>query len=133
MAGPVLHLSIPVRDLDEARAFYESALGCEVGRVREDWVDVWFFGLQLTLQARPAEVRDLDQHGIRHFGVAFDDRDAFTSAIDRLRAHQVTWLAEPTAHAAAELSGKVGAKIADPSGNVIELKYYDDPSALRAD
>lgn len=45
----------------------------------------------------------------------------------------MTWLAEPTAHAAAELSGKVGAKIADPSGNVIELKYYDDPSALRAD
>jgi hypothetical protein len=27
------------------------------------------------------------------------------------------------------LRGKTGAKIADPSGNVIELKSYDDPSA----
>jgi len=48
--------------------------------------------------------------------------------IERLRQHDVAWISEPTAHTAAELSGKVGAKVADPSGNIIEIKYYDDPS-----
>lgn len=35
----ILHLSIPVRDLAEARAFSAEVLGCPVGRVRDDWVD----------------------------------------------------------------------------------------------
>lgn len=129
----VLHLSIPVRDLDEARAYYESGLGCEVGRVRSDWLDVWFFGMQLTLQARPEEVRSASEQGVRHFGVALSDRDVFTALIERLRRHGVEWLDEPTAHTAAELSGKVGAKVADPSGNVIEIKWYEDPAALRGE
>lgn len=133
MAEGILHLSIPVRDLAEAREFYESALGCEVGRVRDDWIDVWFFGMQVTLQARPEEVRAAADQGVRHFGVALDDRDAFAALIDRLRRHGVRWLTEPTVHSAAALSGKVGAKIADPSGNVIEIKCYDDPGALRSD
>ncbi|MGN6693848.1 MAG: VOC family protein [Aquihabitans sp.] len=127
----VLHLSIPVRDLAEARAFYVDALGCEVGRVRDDWLDVWFFGLQLTLQHRPDEVVPAGEQGVRHFGVALDDADAFTGLLQRLRAHGVAWIAEPEVHAAAELSGKVGGKMADPSGNVIELKFYDDPTELR--
>jgi len=133
MAPGVLHLSIPVADLAVAREFYESALGCEVGRVRDDWLDVWFFGMQVTLQQRPDEVAAVDEQGVRHFGVALDDRQAFVDVIERLRRHDVTWLAEPTVHTAAELSGKVGAKVADPSGNVIELKFYDDPAALRSD
>lgn len=132
MADGILHLSIPVRDLAEARSFYEEALGCEVGRVREDWIDVWFFGLQLTLQHRPDEVTEVAEQGVRHFGVALDDADAFAALVQRLRQHEVAWLAEPKVHTAAELSGKVGGKLADPSGNVIELKYYDDPSELRA-
>ena len=133
MADGVLHLSIPVRDLAEARAFYEGALGCEVGRVRDDWLDVWFFGLQLTLQHRPDEVVGVDEQGVRHFGVALDDAEAFAALVDRLRRHEVAWLAEPAVHTAAELSGKVGGKLADPSSNMIELKYYDDPTELRPD
>lgn len=129
---PVLHLSIPVRDLDEARTFYESALGCKIGRVREDWLDVWFFGMQLTLQLRPDEVAPADRQGVRHFGVALDDADAYVALIDRLRCHDVRWVAEPTVTTQAELSGKAGAKVADPSGNIIELKYYADPAALRS-
>ena len=30
---PILHLSMPVRDLEEARRFYVDVLGCEPGRV----------------------------------------------------------------------------------------------------
>ena len=67
--------------------------------------------------------------------MAFDDREVFTAVIERLRRQevQVQWLIEPMRHTAAELSGKVGAKVADPSGNVIELKWYEDPTAIRPD
>ena len=35
---PILHLSLPVGDLDAARVFYVDTLGCRVGRVREGWI-----------------------------------------------------------------------------------------------
>ncbi len=128
MERTILHLSVPVRDLSEARAFYEAALGCRVGRVRDDWLDVWFFGLQLTLQERPDEVRPVEAQGVRHLGVVLEDWDEYEALVERLERHGVDWLAPPTAHEAAELSGKTGAKLADPSGNVIEIKHYPDPS-----
>jgi extradiol dioxygenase family protein len=128
---PTLHLSLPVDDLVAARRFYEDGLGCRIGRVRDGWFDVWFFGLQLTLQLRPDEVHPLDDQGCRHFGVVLDDADAFRALVERLRAHDITWLTAPTVHEAAELSGKVGGKLADPAGNVIEIKWYADPEAYR--
>ncbi|UDY38012.1 VOC family protein [Dermatobacter hominis] len=132
MDAPILHLSIPVADLAAARAFYEGALGCSVGRVRDDWLDVWFFGLQLTLQQRPDEVRPTGEQGVRHFGVVLPDAAAFEDVVDRLDRADVEWLSRPTVHRAAELSGKVGAKVADPSGNVVEIKHYEDPSEFLA-
>ena len=131
--APVLHLSVPVHDLGVARCFYVEALGCRVGRERDHWIDVWFFGLQLTLQLRPDEVRSPAEQGVLHFGVALSDAATYLAAIDRLDAAGVEWLSRPAPHDAASLSGKVGGKLADPSGNVIEIKYYADPGRLLAD
>src|SRR5437870_2293645 len=66
---PIPHVSLAVRDLDEARAFYVDVLGCEVGRVRERWIDVWFYGMQVTLHEEPDLVSTPDPLGVRHFGV----------------------------------------------------------------
>ena len=128
----VLHFSIPVDDLETARPFYVDAFGCSVGRVREDWIDIWFFGMQLTLQHRPDEVRSPEEQGVRHFGVVLTDAASYSSLVDRLRAAGVRWLSEPAGHADVELSGKVGGKLADPSGNVIEVKHYADADAYRS-
>ena len=73
----VLHFSIPVDDLETARRFYVDAFGCSVGRVREDWIDIWFFGMQLTLQHRPDEVRSPEEQGVRHFGVVLTDAASY--------------------------------------------------------
>jgi extradiol dioxygenase family protein len=130
MPRPVLHLSVPVRDLDEAKHFYVEVLGCRPGRLRADWFDVWFYGMQLTLQFRPDEVRSADEQGVRHFGVALHDQRSFEEVVRRLDAHHVHWLTRPATHQDAELSGKTNIKFADPSGNVIEVKYYDDQTEL---
>jgi uncharacterized protein len=127
-----LHLSVPVRDLREATGFYCDVLGCRLGRVAERWVDVWFFGLQLTLQLRPDEVRPAADQGARHFGVTLDDPEAFDQLVTTLASRGVEWITPPTAHPDGELSGKREVKVADPSGNVIEIKHYEDATAYRA-
>lgn len=127
--GPVLHLSLPVSDLDASRRFYVDAFGCDLGRVRDDWIDVWFFGMQLTLQLRPGEIRPVAEQGVQHFGVVLPDLDQYLAVVERLRSAGVEWLSEPAPHDAPSLSGKVGGKLADPSGNVIEVKHYGDVDA----
>jgi extradiol dioxygenase family protein len=122
---PILHLSIPVRDLAEARKFYVGMLGCQAARTGDDSCDVWFYGMQITLQDRPDEVRAVAGPGSRHFGVTLERRE-FEAAIDRLDAGGVEWVnAVATDHEGAATE-QTKAKIADPSGNVIELKTYRD-------
>ena len=123
---PVLHLSLPVNDLHAARDFYEHTLGCRIGRTREDWFDAWFFGMQLTLQLRPLEVMNRSQQGVRHFGVVLPSLSEFNVLVDRINASGCLWISKPENHTDAELSGKLGGKLADPSGNVIEIKYYEN-------
>ena len=125
---PILHLSIPVRDMEEARSFYVHTLGCQSARTRTDFTDVWFFGLQLTLQDRPDEVTALRARSARHFGVTLG-RDDFDSVISRLEAGGVAWLVPVTTDDEGEPTEQTKAKIADPSGNVIEFKTYRDVDA----
>ena len=123
---PVLHLSLPVDDLHAARDFYERTLGCRIGREREDWFDAWFFGLQLTLQLRPQEVMDVSKQGVRHFGVVLPSLSDFDELVSRVAASGHSWISMPEKHRDAELNGKLGGKLADPSGNIIEIKFYAD-------
>ena len=123
---PVLHLSLPVDDLHAARYFYENTLGCRIGREREDWFDAWFYGLQLTLQLRPLEVMTVSQQGVRHFGVVLPSLTEFDELVNRVAASGHPWISKPEKHVDAELNGKLGGKLADPSGNIIEVKFYAD-------
>lgn len=123
---PTLHLSIPARNLTEAREFYCRQLGLEIGRVRDTWFDVWFFGLQLSIQLAPDET-PVKPGGVRHFGVTLPDRAEFDAVIDWAEGHGIEWLSPPTRHSD-EFSSKTAAFAADPSGNVIEFKLYEDGS-----
>jgi uncharacterized protein len=122
---PILHLSIPVRDLDEARAFYVDTLGCRAARARDGFCDVWFYGMQVTLHDRPDEAHSLRAGGCRHFGVTLP-RQEFDAVVARLGGRGVAWV-DPvsTDHEGSALE-QTKAKVADPSGNVIEIKTYPD-------
>jgi uncharacterized protein len=135
VAAPILHLSLPVNDLEEARVFYVDVLGCEGGRVREGWIDVWFYGLQLTLQEHPDKVLRAEERGVRHFGVTLD-AEQLATVLARLASQptgrQITWLREVSTDHAGTAHEQTKAMIADPSGNAIELKAYADPAAAFA-
>ena len=122
---PILHLSLPVRDLRIARDFYVEALGCQAARTRDDFVDVWFFGMQLTLQDRPDEVGEWKPGGSRRFGVTLA-RDEFDELLVRLEVAAVPWVVPVTTDNEGLSTEQTKAKLKDPSGNVIEIKSYRD-------
>ena len=125
---PILHLSLPVRDIEEAREFYVRALGCQVARQREDFVDVWFFGLQLALHDRPDEATGLVPGSSRHFGVTLR-RDEFDKLVEHLERSGVEWVSPVGTDDVGLSTEQTKAKIVDPSGNVIEVKTYRDVQA----
>jgi len=124
---PILHLSLAVRDLGESVDFYTNVLECDVGRVRERFVDVWFFGMQVTLHARPDQVLSPEQRGAHHFGATLD-ADDLRRLIERAQAHDVVFLSPLSTDHPGTPREQTKAKILDPSGNAIELKTYADPS-----
>jgi extradiol dioxygenase family protein len=123
----ILHLSLPVRDLDEARHFYVDVLGCDLGRQRQGWMDVWFHGMQVTLHEQPDQVLTADQAGVRHFGVALSEEE-FDAAIARLGTHPVQWLRPVSTDHQGTSRQQTKATVSDPSGNAIELKWYAEPA-----
>ena len=125
---PILHISMPVRDLEESRHFYVDVLGCEPGRVMDGAIDVIFFGAQLTLHERPEEVLAPGHGEVRHFGVTLPD-DQWRSLVDRLGTEGTVFLRPPATDYADTPRQQHKAMVADPSGNAIELKTYADPDA----
>ena len=125
---PILHLSIPVRDMDEAHDFYVHTLGCQAARRRDDFTDVWFYGMQITLQDRPDEAPPRRAGGSGHFGVTLG-REEFDDMIARLGAAGVDWVVPVSTDDEGLATEQTKAKVADPSGNVIELKTYRDVDA----
>jgi uncharacterized protein len=109
--------------MDEARDFYVHTLGCQAARSRPDFTDVWFYGMQVTLQDRPDEATGLDPGGSRHFGVTLGRAD-FDAAVTRLEDVGIEWLAPVSTDDEGTAREQTKCKIADPSGNVIELKTY---------
>src|SRR5688500_16163302 len=119
----IFHLSTPVADLASAARFYVEALGARIGRENEQWLDVLLWGHQITLQLRPDEVLPVDRQGKRHFGVVLP-WDVWHDEIARMEKLGVHFLERPTVERPGSDDGHAKAYLADPSGNVIELKAY---------
>lgn len=122
-APPIFHLSLPVRDLDEAVAFYSTLGGIE-GRREDDWTDVALFGAQLTLQHIPKEVLQPMSRS-RHFGATLPWGD-WEQLVARLR----NFVEHPHIDFPGTEREQAKAMIADPSGNLIELKAYRQPAVV---
>jgi extradiol dioxygenase family protein len=58
------HLALPVNDLAAASDFYCRLLGCETGRTAERWIDLNFFGHQLSLHLVEDHDGDVDTNPV---------------------------------------------------------------------
>ena len=110
--------------------FYRDVLGCTMGRRADTWVDVDFFGHQVSLHlGAPADARwrscagDVD--GVRvpmpHFGVVLG-LDAWQRLADRIAVADVAFAIPPRSRFAGEPHEQATFFIADPAGNPIEMK-----------
>ncbi len=121
--APIFHLSFPVHDLEQAIDFY-ATLGGVVGRRETGWADVALFGAQLTLQHVPEDVlRPMPRS--RHFGATLPWRE-WEELIARLGG----FVEGPRVDYPGTDREQAKAMIADPSGNLIELKAYRHPVAV---
>lgn len=118
------HLSISVSDLDAAEAFYSGLLGGTVGRRTAGWIDVWLFGVQLTLHRMPKAVTPSPYREALHFGatVSWDEWPDWLARLERASASMAM-----APHRDAEVAKLY---VTDPDGYVIEIKAYADVAAL---
>jgi len=132
------HLAIPVTDLDAAEAFYCGLLGCGKGRTASRWIDLDFFGHQVTLHlverhdtGPPTNPVDGDAVPARHFGVVLDMAD-WRDLAAKLAEKDVKFLLSPKIRFAGEVGEQATLFITDPSGNALEFKSFADPAQLFA-
>jgi uncharacterized protein len=125
--SPIFHLSIPVRHLQEAVEFYTSQLGAQIGRHTTGYADALLFGAQVTLQNDPSGVPQ-PMPRTRHFGATLAWSE-WESAAERLSAAPFL-VEEPTISFAGQSTEQAKLMIADPSGNLIEIKAYRHPEAV---
>ena len=78
------HLAIPVKCIEESKAFYCNFLGCEEGNCEKDmWQDINFWGNELTLHnAQEEELSVSHRHHVDmadvcvpHFGIHLSNDD----------------------------------------------------------
>jgi hypothetical protein len=144
MSGPGIpfHLAFPVTDLAATRAFYGTVLGCPEGRSADRWVDFDFFGHQISahlvdapdaaaIDSGATNQVDEDAVPVRHFGAVLPWQQ-WECLAARLEEAGVGFLIAPRVRFAGEVGEQGTFFVADPSGNVLELKSFRDPSRLFA-
>ena len=135
---PPFHLAFPVRDLQEARAFYGGILGCEEGRSSDIWVDFNLYGHQIVAHlsdeagpAKSANKVDSDHVPVPHFGIILEMED-WTELAGRLRDSGIEFVIEPKIRFRGEIGEQATMFFLDPSGNALEFKSFADMSRVFA-
>lgn len=124
------HFAFHVTDLDVARRFYGTVLGCAEGRSTDTWVDFDFFGHQLSLHlgAPFAALRTGMVDGtpvpMPHFGVVLPMLQWQTLA-DRLLTQSVPFVIPPGIRYAGQAGEQGTMFFCDPCGNPIEIKGFN--------
>ena len=132
------HLAFPVSSLIDTREFYETLLGCSVGRTTERWIDFNFYGHQITAHLKPEEVRaaqknevDGDAVPVRHFGAILEWSD-WEALAERLKAEDIDFIIKPHVRFKGEVGEQATMFFLDPSGNALEFKSFQDQEQIFA-
>jgi extradiol dioxygenase family protein len=133
------HIAFPVDDLEAARYFYGTVLGCPEGRSAEQWIDFDLFGHQIVAHLRPgakkkpAEANAVDGHDvpIPHFGVVLT-AEQWKVLEQRVRLAGVPFVLEPYTRFEGQVGEQSTMFFLDPAGNALEFKAFADIDQLFA-
>lgn len=123
----LFHLSFWVDDLERSKRFYADMFDCKIGRERETWCDLDFFGHQVTIhQARQpqgslagvgASKRTLD-----HFGIILS-KERWQTLLQQLEARGASFRVPPRHDDIGQATEQGKFVLVDPDGLGLEFKY----------
>lgn len=133
------HIAFPVDDLEAARAFYGTTLGCAEGRSSDQWIDFDLFGHQIVAHLKPRVAEDKAHHNavdghdvpVPHFGVVLT-MERWEGLAERLRAAGTQFVIEPYIRFKGEVGEQATMFFLDPAGNALEFKAFADLGQLFA-
>jgi extradiol dioxygenase family protein len=133
------HIAFPVDDLETARHFYGTTLGCPEGRSSSQWIDFDLFGHQIVAHLKPGSRGGSDHHNpvdghdvpVPHFGVVLG-MDQWQALADRLRNAGIDFIIEPYIRFKGEVGEQATMFFLDPAGNALEFKAFADINQLFA-
>ena len=125
----LFHLSIPVNDLDQAKAFYVDILGCTVGREARGRFDINFFGHHIVAHLSPREASkanssiqsDGDTAPLRHFGGILP-LDEWQKMKSHLTSRDTTFTLTPRVSFEGKAAEQHIMMLPDGCGNIVEFK-----------
>ncbi len=132
------HIAFPVDDLDAARDFYGTILGCPEGRSSDKWIDFNLFGHQIVAHLKPASgakahLNPVDGHDVPvpHFGVVLP-MATWEALATRLTNTGISFIIEPYIRFKGEVGEQATMFFLDPAGNALEFKAFGNISQLFA-
>ena len=134
------HIAFPVDDLDRARSFYGTTLGCPEGRSSAEWIDFDLFGHQIVAHLKPREAGTIAPHHnavdghavpVPHFGVVLT-MEKWNALADRLRSAGQKFEIEPYIRFKGEVGEQATMFFYDPAGNALEFKAFADMNQIFA-
>lgn len=137
LAVPRFHLAVPVDDLEAARSFYGTTMGCPEGRSSDRWVDWNLMGHQLVTHLalrRAADVGNpVDGHDVPvpHFGLILSV-PAFHQLAAQLGDGGADFEIAPYLRFAGEVGEQWTMFLRDPAGNALEFKAFADDRQIFA-
>jgi len=133
------HIAFPVDDLETARYFYGTVLGCPEGRSNDAWIDFNLYGHQIVAhrveQSAGASPRrgcnPVDGHDVPvpHFGVILPPAE-WQALAARVRNAGVDFVIEPQTRFAGQPGEQSTMFFFDPAGNALEFKSFADMGQL---
>ena len=114
------HLSFVVPNLRLSEEFYVNFLGCKKGRDTGQWIDIIFFGHQLTLHQ---ETELIKSQPIDHFGIILEKAE-WLSIAQIVKTEKMPFILSPTEQTNDDASESGKFIIKDPASNLIEFKFH---------
>jgi uncharacterized protein len=124
----IAHIAVPCRALDEAAKWYSEVLGAQPVRILKDRVTFSFGGvLQLVCHLERRRIEQNPRAYPRHFGLTFLKGEDFNRMRDHIEKLGIKLLVRPALRFPRTPHEHHTFMLVDPSGNVLEFKYYLNP------
>ena len=124
----IAHVAVPCRDLEEAARWYAEVLGARPVRILKDRVTFSFGGvLQLVCHLERRAIASNPRAYPRHHGLTFLRMDDFVRLKNHLERLGQKFLVPPAVRFPGSAHEHHTLMVADPSGNVVEFKWYLQP------